>query len=227
LIAILDDDDTHYRSDTSDGWGPVHAVDLLAEIGAPEAIEPMLDAFHCTEWDTIVHDRIIGGLQRFGVAAIEPVLEAVAQTENVLDRAALCESLSKLGVRDERLYAVFCSVFDEDVISGALLFGAYGDPRALPLLEAAIEDLDPTFDGPLGPRDLIELDAAFHELGGVYSPALQARVDAWFAEAEARRRPAASPTVRAAAKVGRNDPCPCGSGKKHKKCCIGAGPTSP
>jgi preprotein translocase subunit SecA len=24
--------------------------------------------------------------------------------------------------------------------------------------------------------------------------------------------------VRAAAKVGRNDPCPCGSGKKYKKC---------
>jgi preprotein translocase subunit SecA len=21
-------------------------------------------------------------------------------------------------------------------------------------------------------------------------------------------------------KVGRNDPCPCGSGKKHKKCCL-------
>jgi hypothetical protein len=24
-------------------------------------------------------------------------------------------------------------------------------------------------------------------------------------------------------KVGRNDPCPCGSGKKFKKCCIGKG----
>ena len=24
---------------------------------------------------------------------------------------------------------------------------------------------------------------------------------------------------RQAAKVGRNDPCPCGSGKKYKKCC--------
>ena len=22
-------------------------------------------------------------------------------------------------------------------------------------------------------------------------------------------------------KVGRNDPCPCGSGRKHKKCCMG------
>jgi preprotein translocase subunit SecA len=25
--------------------------------------------------------------------------------------------------------------------------------------------------------------------------------------------------VRNAAKIGRNDPCPCGSGKKYKKCC--------
>jgi len=25
--------------------------------------------------------------------------------------------------------------------------------------------------------------------------------------------------VRDAPKVGRNDPCPCGSGKKYKKCC--------
>jgi preprotein translocase subunit SecA len=27
---------------------------------------------------------------------------------------------------------------------------------------------------------------------------------------------------RGGPKVGRNDPCPCGSGKKHKKCCIAA-----
>ena len=27
------------------------------------------------------------------------------------------------------------------------------------------------------------------------------------------------PYVRKGAKVGRNDPCPCGSGKKYKKCC--------
>lgn len=28
-----------------------------------------------------------------------------------------------------------------------------------------------------------------------------------------------TPIVRANAKIGRNDPCPCGSGKKYKKCC--------
>jgi len=30
----------------------------------------------------------------------------------------------------------------------------------------------------------------------------------------------AAPVVRAAPKAGRNDPCPCGSGKKYKKCCL-------
>ena len=28
-------------------------------------------------------------------------------------------------------------------------------------------------------------------------------------------------TIVKDAKVGRNEPCPCGSGKKYKKCCIG------
>ena len=34
------------------------------------------------------------------------------------------------------------------------------------------------------------------------------------AQAQARAKP-----VRTGPKVGRNDPCPCGSGKKYKQCC--------
>jgi len=40
----------------------------------------------------------------------------------------------------------------------------------------------------------------------------EARADVPFAPERPRR----------VAKVGRNDPCPCGSGKKYKKCCGGA-----
>ena len=29
----------------------------------------------------------------------------------------------------------------------------------------------------------------------------------------------AKPKVNSTKKVGRNDPCPCGSGKKYKQCC--------
>ena len=36
-------------------------------------------------------------------------------------------------------------------------------------------------------------------------------------------RALSSPTpATVAPKIGRNDPCPCGSGKKFKKCCAGA-----
>jgi hypothetical protein len=33
---------------------------------------------------------------------------------------------------------------------------------------------------------------------------------------------ASQPLVREGRKIGRNEPCPCGSGKKYKKCCLGA-----
>jgi len=33
------------------------------------------------------------------------------------------------------------------------------------------------------------------------------------------REPSAQPYIREAPKVGRNDSCPCGSGKRYKKCC--------
>jgi uncharacterized protein len=35
-----------------------------------------------------------------------------------------------------------------------------------------------------------------------------------------RREPPSMPVRRTTPKVGRNDPCPCGSGKKYKQCCL-------
>ncbi len=37
--------------------------------------------------------------------------------------------------------------------------------------------------------------------------------------AELYKEQKASRTIRKETKIGRNDPCPCGSGKKYKKCC--------
>jgi hypothetical protein len=62
-----------------------------------------------------------------------------------------------------------------------------------------------------------------------YTPEAIARRQQRWAEEDAAERDDealdAAPVryVRAAPKVGRNDPCPCGSGKKYKKCCLGKG----
>jgi uncharacterized protein len=42
----------------------------------------------------------------------------------------------------------------------------------------------------------------------------------WLARRGNEPPPIASPENRSGPKVGRNEPCPCGSGKKYKKCCL-------
>ena len=42
--------------------------------------------------------------------------------------------------------------------------------------------------------------------------------DEALAQAPEEAAPARAPFARAGEKVGRNDPCPCGSGKKYKQC---------
>lgn len=51
---------------------------------------------------------------------------------------------------------------------------------------------------------------------GITPEELQRRIEAY----QASRRRAALGEQFSGTKVGRNDPCPCGSGKKYKKCCL-------
>lgn len=64
-------------------------------------------------------------------------------------------------------------------------------------------------------RDTLD-EKAVVEWQGKIEPAVR-RIHEMFAE---DRQKIAQPIHRSAPKVGRNDPCPCGSGKKYKKCCL-------
>jgi preprotein translocase subunit SecA len=70
-------------------------------------------------------------------------------------------------------------------------------------------------------QDEISLDGAPEEEPAPSSPAQSATVADVFASMMSR--PARVPVMAApsapASEIGRNDPCPCGSGKKYKKCC--------
>ena len=116
-----------------------------------------------------------------------------------------------------RLEALF---EDEDLRDAALYsyaLAAPGDvtPSRMRKLFARIEDL---------------AGGLSEEEGTIVGKALDDRLEAheqppvfhteedWEAEEEAGEAPP-PPAVAPAPKVGRNDPCPCGSGKKYKKCC--------
>jgi len=86
-------------------------------------------------------------------------------------------------------------------------WAAVGDP-ALAYLETLVAIADDTSDLP---SDAIN---ALYDAAAAEIPVQVAALYAW-----RERQGAIVDPVAAVAKVGRNDPCPCGSGKKHKKCC--------
>jgi hypothetical protein len=73
--------------------------------------------------------------------------------------------------------------------------------------DADDDDLDDEFADMGNTRDLLDQFA-----GGLPAPP---------AELDDLLPPVTAPIRHTDPKVGRNDPCPCGSGKKYKKCCLG------
>lgn len=161
---------------------------LLAseQIDACTDVEPLLETFFGVAWDQKLHHQLLRALARFGGPALEPVLAALPRARDLHERAALCEVLSKLGVRDDRLFDVFRELFADDRNYGALTFATYGDPRALPLLQRELDRPD------LDRRDVLELAAAVRKLGGSFSPATLSRVQHAFAAMDSPSRKSAA-----------------------------------
>jgi uncharacterized protein len=109
---------------------------------------------------------------------------------------------------------------DEDALSLLVLIFSLLREEDLP---AEMRAESPFRDVPADRRDrmrraavemLAEIVPALHE----HALDVNGNDDADLDEDDAERPD--DPYIRATPKVGRNDPCPCGSGKKYKKCCL-------
>jgi SEC-C motif-containing protein len=230
----------------NESWAALHALELLVDRRAPEAVAPMIRILQEIEWDTWVHDYVLRVMPQLGAAALEPLLAAHAASDDPDFRTDCCSVLSKLGVRDDRIFQAVVEGMERNPNAGAMYVAQYGDPRALPLLSAALDRFEESRDpNPFANHAVIELEDAIKRLGGTLTPAQQRKVQRIFAndrpkrerlrayllgtlgsvgpDASLTRGAPVSETAPIARKIGRNDPCPCGSGKKYKKCCLGKG----
>lgn len=220
LLALLDDDAAATEDAPGDGWPPIHAVSLLAELRATAAIPIMLRIMRETDTDAIIHDRVVSRLKVFGAAAFEPTLAMAADTKNPRIRDDISCVLADIGVRDERVFKLLCETFDRWPDFGASLLGSYGDPRAVAMLARAIEGFRPDFSRAWGMMELNDFIDAYEELAGPLPEALADHVEALRADWDEHLARVEAAATTSPVKVGRNDACPCGSGKKYKRCCI-------
>jgi hypothetical protein len=206
----------------ANGWGPVHAVRLIGEMGAERAIGPLMQALHETEIGDPLHEEIHHVLEGLGEHVVEPMLLAhdAFRGEEVQD--CFAEVLAAAGVRDDRILALLLGMLETgDAVLAACLLAEYGDPRVLPTLSRAfdgttIEDPAPAFRNQL----VLEIASAIKDLGGRLTPSQDAHVER--AHAAHRRFLAPPAPACRAERPGRNDQCWCGSGKKYKRCHLDA-----
>jgi hypothetical protein len=223
LLEIVQDESLHPYDAPGEGWAPVNAVDLLGELRAVEAIEPLLAILRKSSCDEVLHGEILTVLGTMGQAALEPVLKAYAENDDRDFRFGLASVLPELKVKDERIFSILVAELEE-APGIAVSVGQYGDPRALPLLIRAFDELELERDeGSFANRDLVELRAAIHELGGALNDRQKAKYERGLKSMERwreRQKLTRTVPVMARNKLGRNEPCHCGSGKKYKKCCL-------
>jgi hypothetical protein len=237
LVALIDEEELWTAHDPST-WAPIHATFLLAAMRPPGALDAVLRALErsAAHEETFLMDVADSMLAAFGPESVPSLIAgfehagsypriwindalariAVAHPER---RDAVRAHLRRVALEERRKEVASCAGqnlialggLDRDTLSVLVDRGLvdeddeYSLPPTLDWLrfydadaiaerqeEEPAEDLD----------DVLPSDPSL----GVLS-----RLD------EPSAGPA--PIVNAERKVGRNDPCPCGSGRKFKKCC--------
>jgi preprotein translocase subunit SecA len=186
------------------------------------------EKIHPEEWDweglfKAVNDTIpVIGLEQLKenprpLAAKESILailkQAYSDRETAITAAAMrqVEKLVMLRVIDT---AWIEQLHNMDVLQEGIGLRGYGGRD--PLIEYKIEGYGMFQEMMIGVREQIIGMILKVQLGEEEEAAPKTKITSYGAPAKG----AGPAPVKAALTVGRNDPCPCGSGKKYKKCCL-------
>ncbi len=225
--------------------GSIHACRLLGKMKAEAAIEILVEVLDSVKEkpDLIIFSASLLALVDIGPPVLEPVY---AKYEKDQDDPICAETwldiLSQLGVRDSRIKTALHNLFRSDTILAISCMGSYADREFLPLVEkyvhSAARHLNMCNIDPHAPFSRLR-DPMVHAYIETRETLVRLREDIDFDHPDFDRRvnilddelltthelrdtesgDGAAPFVRPSVKIGRNDPCPCGSGKKYKKCC--------
>jgi hypothetical protein len=210
----------------------VRSLLLLAEIGDPAAL-PAIAQFLPLEDDTL-REAASRSFQRLSFRKPAEVLDQInllLPTAEAVDLSILAHQIGMMPQIPGRLEAVFAiegrlpNVNGDEraplaisLIATAYMMEGAASPLAARLLQNYAEDLSAE-----SKRDLKEIRSEFEKHGPIVAEADDAAIHDLVCDAfEVIDEDDDEPFVRSQPKLGRNDPCWCGSGNKYKKCHLAA-----
>jgi hypothetical protein len=217
-------------STSSEVWAPLHAWRALGQMRAAEAVLPLLALLRGASDDEAATEELPAVFGMIGQAAISPLSEFLSDRSN----PELAVSTALFGIKEIAARHPGCRAECVGVLVRMLEPRAAADPTTAGFAVSALIDLG-AVEAIGAIRDAFRRDAvdisvagdvedveiALGLRAGRATPAPRYMVlpggVPWLDAAGVRLDTRAPPR---SAKVGRNDPCPCGSGKKYKKCCL-------
>lgn len=234
LIEVLTSEElNNFEAEQAEVWAPLHAWRILAQLKSEQAIEPLIRCFDFLCHDDWALSDIEEVFALIGPAAIPQLAEYFQRA--IADPFAHIMALDALAAiagqypehrnRIIKLFQQYMSAPDESAYElNGLLIGRLINLDAT----EAIEQIRHLFElscvdiGCAGDLEEVEIQLGFRSKRSTPRPnyAELHGLDADDFVLDHHDRYSAHETyVRASPKIGRNDPCPCNSGKKYKKCC--------
>lgn len=238
LIAVLTCEELNSApSQSTEVWAALHAWRALGHLKTPKAIAPMISIFDRLCDDEWALDDLPFVFAAIGEPAIAPLSQFLQSPEHEEFAYALAASaLTQIALQKTSLRAHILDIFSHYVQSpqetaysfNGLLISNLIDLEAVELIEhiRSTYERKCVDESVCGDIEDVEIKLGLRAERDTERPSLAQRLfnlaEGGTANDIRSQHNLSSPGLpyqRDAVKAGRNDPCPCGSGKKYKKCC--------
>ena len=234
LIRMATDLDLHNAPhDSPEVWAPLHAWRALAQLRAVEAAPPLVHLFEQLKHDDWIPVEFPVVFSMIGPETL-PALERFLADDDVEEscRLSVPQCLVRIGQDHpgsrDACVQVLVQQLEKFETNGATLNGFLiaslidlGATPAIGLIREAFSKNQVDLSV-LGDVEDAEIELGLRTKRSTPPPRLDLLGSAFDPDSFTAFHDDAISTLpaRRAAKIGRNDPCPCGSGKKFKKCCL-------
>lgn len=218
--------------DGDEAWAPMHALRALGQLRAEESVAPILAFIREAGDDEVMAEEVPVVLSLIGVAAISSIAEFLSELPTTASPAIRAmEGLKKIGqrhsaCRDECVMILTRVLKQHSHVDRSINGFAIWNLIDLAAIEAMAtirqafrrNSVDLSI---VGDEEDVEIALELRTRRSMPRPDFRIAQPGWLKCSDAEHVLSQTGTTRRTTiNIGRNDPCPCGSGKKYKKCCL-------
>ncbi len=227
LIELVTDPAFNDKSSGDNAiWVPLHVWRILGQLKSTEAIQPLIEMFDSWEDDDWAITELPKVFSMIGSPAIVP-LTAYSKEKNHPEFALVIafEALKEIAIAQPNLRIEVLEIYRQymqqpDVkmyVLNGLIMSFLLHLNATELIDEirTMFNQDYVDISVVGDLEDVEIELGFRTKRATPRPNYGLFPGLFNEMGNSQET-----FVREKTKVGRNDPCPCGSGKKYKKCCL-------